>query len=278
MSHDGSIHKGSWLTDGATLTLNVEDTKLSIPKASLQPVKGVPAGTRFVVRLLQPLSSRTAKEGMAIKAVSITPIVVDGEILIPQGSSIEGTLTEAKGVGWGFKHETASLTIDWNRATLADGRTLPITARVFQVENAQESIKADGKIQGIRSTGTPGHSVENGVLSFAGIDPIAYIFAASAGSAVFGFAEPEILYNAGTELILEYTKPLITSQAYPPSVNPSATTTEEREQLQSFVKNNSLPHQNQGLPQGLRSYQSHLPRAPRRIASRLPCRRLAPKR
>jgi hypothetical protein len=236
MSHDGSIHKGNWLTDGATLTLNVEDTKLSIPKASLQPIKGVPAGTRFVVRLLQPLSSRTAKEGMAIKAVLITPIVVDGEILIPAGSAIEGTVAKANGVGWGFKHETASLTIDWNRATLADGRTLPITARVFQVENAQEAVNANGKIQGIRSTGTPGHSVENGVLTFAGIDPIAYIFAASAGSAVLGFAEPEILYNASTELILEYTKPLITSQAYPPSVNPSATTTAERQQLQSFVK------------------------------------------
>jgi hypothetical protein len=236
MSHDASIHKGNWLTDGATLTLNVEDAKLSIPKTSLQPIKGVPAGTRFVVRLLQPLSSRTAKEGMVIKAVSITPIVVDGDILIPAGSSIEGTVTKANGVGWGFKHETASLTIDWNRATLADGRTLTITARVFQVENAQEAVNANGKIQGIRSTGTPGHSVENGVLTFAGIDPIAYIFAASAGSAVLGFAEPEILYNAGTELILEYTKPLITSQAYPPSVNPSATTTAEREQLQSFVK------------------------------------------
>jgi opacity protein-like surface antigen len=236
MSHDGNIHKGVWNSDGVTLSLTVDLATLSIPQASLQAVKGVPAGTRFAVRLLQPLSSRTAKEGMAVQAVSITPNVIDGDILIPDGSSIEGTVTKANGVGWGFKHETASLTIDWNRITLADGRTLPTTARVFQVENAQEAVKADGKIQGIRSTGTPGHSVENGVLSFAGVDPIAYIFAASAGSAVLGFAEPEILYNAGTELVLEYTKPLITSQVYPPSVLPSADTAAEREQLQSFVK------------------------------------------
>jgi opacity protein-like surface antigen len=236
MSHDGNIHKGIWQTDGTTLALIIDGAKLSVPRAPLQVVKGVPAGTRFSVRLLQPLSSRTAKEGMTVKAVSISPIVIDGDILVPRGSSIEGTVIQANSVGWGFKHETASLTIDWNRATLADGRVLPITARVFQVENAQEAVNANGKIQGIRSTGTPGHSVENGVLSFAGVDPIAYIFAASSGSAVLGFAEPEILYNAGTELILEYTKPLITSQAYPPSVLPSATTAAEREQLQSFVK------------------------------------------
>ena len=236
ISHDGNIHKGVWNSDGVTLSLIVDGATLSAPQSSLLPVKGVPAGTRFSVRLLQPLSSRTTKEGMVVKAVSISPNVIGGDILIPEGSSIEGTVTKANGVGWGFKHETASLTIDWNRITLAEGRTLAITARVFQVENAQEAVKSDGKIQGIRSTGTPGHAVENGVLSFAGIDPIAYIFAASAGSAVLGFAEPEILYDAGTELILEYTKPLITSQVYPSSVLPSADTAAEREQLQSFVK------------------------------------------
>jgi hypothetical protein len=236
MMNDGAIHQGHWHTDGKTVELNVDSANLSIPQASLIPVKGVPAGTRFSVRLLQPLSSRTAKEGMTVNAVSITPIVIDGDLLIPEGSAIEGIITQANGVGWGFKHETASLTIAWNKATLADGRVLPITARVFQVENSQEKTTDKGKVQGIRSTGTPGHSAENGVLTFAGIDPIAYIFAASAGSAVLGFAEPEILYNSGTELILEYTRPLITAQTYPFSVLPSATTTTQQAELQTFVK------------------------------------------
>ena len=109
---------------------------------------------------------------------------------------------QANAVGWGFKHETASLTIDWTEATLPDGRALDIDVRVFEVENAQEKVTAKGKIQGIRSTGTIGHTVQNGVLAFAGIDPIAYIFASASGSAVLGFAEPEILYPGGTELIL----------------------------------------------------------------------------
>jgi hypothetical protein len=113
-----------------------------------------------------------------------------------------------------------------------------LTARVFQVENAKESVK-NGKIKSVRATATPGHSAENGVLTFAGIDPIAYIFAQSAGSAVLGFAETEILYNAGTELILETQKPLLTTQAYPPTVEPAADTEAEKNDLQAFVK--SLP-------------------------------------
>ena len=236
LSNDDIVHQGHWQTDGRTLSITADQTRLSIAQNSLQAIRGVPASTRFSVRLLQPLSSHTAKQGMIVKAVSIMPIVIDGQILVPEGSRIEGTVTQANSTGWGFKHETASLTLDWNRVALADGRVLPITARVFQVENAQEKTGSDGKIQGIRSTATPGNSAENGVLTFAGVDPIAYLFASAAGSAVLGFAEPEILYNAGTELILEYTKPLITGQSYPPSVLPSATSTAARQQLQDFVK------------------------------------------
>jgi hypothetical protein len=236
VDHDGSVHKGDWHTDGTTLHVITGATSLSLPQSSLAKVTGVPAGTRFSVRLLQPLSSRREKEGMTVKAVSITPLVVDGRIFLPQGSIIEGIVTQANGVGWGFKHETASLTIDWNHATTPDGHSLAMDARIYQVENSQEKVTSKGKIQGIRSTGTPGHSAENGVLTFAGIDPIAYIFASAAGSAVLGFAEPEILYNGGTELILEYVKPLITAQTYPFSVLPSANSEAQREHLQALVK------------------------------------------
>jgi hypothetical protein len=233
---DGSLRAATWRTDGETLNLTGPSANYTVPVRELQPVKGVPAGWRFSIRLTQELSSYKVREGDLIHAVSITPVVVDGEILIPSGSNLEGKVGQANRVGWGFHHETASLTIDWNKATLADGRVLEIDARVFQVENAQEKVTDKGKIQGIRSTGTIGNSVENGVLTFAGIDPIAYVFATASGSAVLGFAEPEILYHAGTEMILENVRPLVTDQVYPPSIHPDADTPADREKLQAFVK------------------------------------------
>jgi opacity protein-like surface antigen len=242
MTSDGVVRKGIWHTDGQVLELQSETGTAiySVPWAELGTVKGIPAGKRFGVRLLQELSSQTTHEGAVVKAVSITPIVVNGEILIPAGSTFEGKVVQADSTGWGFKHERASLTIEWTKATLQDGRELAMEASVYDVENAQESVNQTGKIQGIRSTGTPGHTAQNGVLAFAGIDPVAYIFASSSGSAVLGFAEPEILYHAGTELILENTRPLLTSQTYPPSVAPWATTPSQREDLQAFVK--TLPY------------------------------------
>jgi LssY C-terminus len=242
MTMDGVVHKATWQTDGQVLRLQLETGTpvYSVLWGELAAVKGVPAGKRFGVRLVEELSSRTTHEGDMVKAVSVTPVVVNREILIPAGSNFEGKVVQANSTGWGFKHETASLTISWTKAALPDGRELAIDMRVFEVENAQESVTDKGKIQGNRSTGTPGHSAQNAVLSLAGIDPIAYIFASAAGSAVLGFAEPEILYHAGTELILENLTPLLTSQAYPPSVQPSADTSEARMELQLFVK--KLPY------------------------------------
>ena len=244
---DGSLRKRRWSTDGANVTL-FDDSKTSetVPISSLRAIKGVPAGARFGVRLTQELSSVKTHKGYLVKAVSITPVVVDGEILIPASSAIEGTVVEANGVGWGFKHETASMTIHWIKATTPDGHVLDLDARVFAAENAQEKVNAKGRIQGIRSTATIGHSVENGVLTFAGIDPMAYIFASASGSAVLGFAEPEILYPSGTELILEIAKPLITADVYSPSVMPAAGNAEAQEQLQKFVKRLSFRTRTKG--------------------------------
>src|SRR6185312_6359358 len=117
--------------------------------------KGVPAGKKFSVRLIDELSSRRTHEGATVRALSITPVVVEGEILIPAGSELEGKVVQADSVGWGFKHERASLTVDWTKVKLVDGRELALTVRMFQVENAQEAVKENGQIKGIRSTGTP---------------------------------------------------------------------------------------------------------------------------
>lgn len=242
VSADGTINHPTWHTDGETLEMHTkrETAPYQVPWADLVTVPGVPAGKLFGVRLEQALSSRTTHEGDTVKAVSITPVVVNGVILVPADSEFEGKVVQADNTGWGFKHETASLTLHWQKATLPDGRELSLDMRVFQVENARETVTSQGKIQGIRSTATPGYTEENGILTFAGIDPIAYVFASAAGSAVLGFAEPEILYPAGTELVLDNLKPLLTAQAYPPTIGPSAESPAQQDALESFVK--TLPY------------------------------------
>jgi hypothetical protein len=210
---------GKWLTDGYKFYVTAGSRPADAWALSeLNSVTGIPAGSRLNVRLLAPLSSRTAKKGTPVEAVLISPAMFDGKILTPQGSEFHGVVVDGHGVGWGIRRETAALTLHFDTVKLPDGRTLPIDARVFRVENSREVVTDAGTIQGIRATGTLGHSAVNEVASLVQIDPIAYLFTASSGTALLGFAEPEILYNAGTELDIAFNLPVITSQEYAPRV------------------------------------------------------------
>lgn len=235
-SKNGQFSAGNWSTDGQSMAVVLKDgSRLEWPRTSLTQVDGVPAGSRLVVRLLQQLSSHKAKEGDSVQAVLISPALIDGKIFLPQGSEFSGTITKAHGVGWALRHETAALTLEFNSAKLPDGQTLPIHTRLYQVENSREKVDK-GSIQGIRSTGTLGHTAESRVASVAAVDPVAYLFATVSATAALGFAEPEILYPAGTELQVEFTSPLITSKVFSPTVPPLASSPSERDQLLKFVR------------------------------------------
>jgi LssY C-terminus len=234
---NGEVDRGHWIKAASNFQVTSSRGVLATwPEAELHPVAGIPADNKITLRLLQPLSSLTAKEGMAVKAVSITPALDRGSILIPQGTEFSGKIVQAHGVGWGVKHESAALTLHFDNARLADGRTIAVDALVFKVENAQETVTATGKIQGIRSTGTLGNSAENKISSLAQIDPVAYLFLGASGPAVLGFAEPEIRYNAGTDLTIVFHTPVITSQTYPPNVPRMDLSAQRQEDFDAMVK------------------------------------------
>ena len=211
----GEIQQGHWITDGSKFfILPAKVAGSTWELADLKAVTGVPAGSRLNVRLLDPLSSRTARKGTPVTAALISPGVFDDAILLPQGTEFRGRVVAAHGVNWGIRHETAALTLHFESVRLPNGSSLPIDAQVFQVENSREHVTANGTIQGVRSTGTIGHSAENQIASLAQIDPMGYAFTTTSGPAVLGFAEPEILFNAGTELEVAFNRPLITATRY----------------------------------------------------------------
>jgi hypothetical protein len=148
-----------------------------------------------------------------VKAVLSSPAVINGKILIPQGSEFSGTVTKAHGVKLGIRHGTAALTVEFDSATLPDSCAISIHTRLYQVENSRETVNSKGAIQGIRSTGTTGHSAECKIASVAAI-----------------------LYPSGTEMQIEFLAPLITSTSYPSTIPTLVPTEEERAELVQFVR------------------------------------------
>ena len=135
-----------------------DGAQLDWSRASLKRAVGVPAGWRLVVRLLQPLSSSTAKNDMPVAAVLISPALVDGKLLIPSGATLKGKVTKAQPVGMAVVHETAALSVEFNQLHLPNGDTRALHCRLYRVENSREKVDGAGTIHGIRSTGTLGYA------------------------------------------------------------------------------------------------------------------------
>src|SRR5215467_11184194 len=59
----------------------------------------VPQGTRLPLLLVNAVTTRNAKPGDPIYLETLFPVVIDGRILIPAGSYVQGEITKAKRPG-----------------------------------------------------------------------------------------------------------------------------------------------------------------------------------
>jgi hypothetical protein len=132
------------------------------------------------------------------------------------------------------------MTIEFTSATLPDGSVLPIHTRLDRVENSRESVNEEGMIKEVRSTGTPGYSAERKIASVATLDPVAYLFTSVTAVAVLGFADPEIRYSAGTEVLIQFVAPVVTTRTYPRTVPEFPGSEEDQKNLVQLVRNLSF--------------------------------------
>jgi len=198
--------------------------------------ESVSVGTKLEIRLQQPISSYATGKGTKISGVLVAPLTEGGEMLLPLGTTVEGSVVAVRKVGLGVIHETARLDLLFDRVVLSNGDSVPLQCRIIEVENARETVDAQGRVQGIRSTATLSNRASGIVGSLAFGDPIAAIFTTAASASVLRFSEPEISLPAGTELIAELTAPIVLSKTEPILIPPIATTPEEKEDLSKLVE------------------------------------------
>lgn len=174
----------------------------------------------------------------------IAPVLESGHALIPIGAHVAGRVVSIKRVGVGMLRESANLTIQFDKLILPGGLTLDLSTRVVEIDNARESVNGQGKIQGIRSTGTVGYRANNFLAGFAMFDPIAYIYVTVASARMLRFSEPEIWFPAGTELSVKLLAPLQLTTTYEavPSIKSSSS---EKSALRSLLR--AMPYRTSTL-------------------------------
>jgi opacity protein-like surface antigen len=198
--------------------------------------ESVSVGTKLEIRLQQPISSYSTQKGTRISGVLVAPLTEAGEMQLPLGTTVEGSVVAVRKVGLGVIHETARIELRFDRVVLSDGESVPLQCKVIEVENARESVDAQGRIQGIRSTATLSNRASGFVGSLAFGDPIAAIFTTAASASILRFSEPEISLPAGTELVAELTAPIVLPKMQPILVPPIATTPADRADLLKLVE------------------------------------------
>ena len=105
----------------------------------------IPSGTRFEVRLLDPISSAGNKSGDTFKAALEQDLVADGKIAVPRGSTVTGQLMGVKGSGRVEGRAALSITL----TEIMIGKTAyPIQTNTLSFE-AEKTTKQDATKVGI---------------------------------------------------------------------------------------------------------------------------------
>ncbi|MBZ5728260.1 MAG: TrbI/VirB10 family protein [Acidobacteriia bacterium] len=106
----------------------------------------VPAGTHIPMVLLNAVDTKHSHEGDRIYLKTSVPIALDGRIVIPRGSSVTGTVAEAKQAG--RVKGKGELFLRFDSLTLPNGVTRDLRSRVGSSDGAGTVDRKEGKIGG----------------------------------------------------------------------------------------------------------------------------------
>lgn len=164
--------------------------------------QNLPAGTALEVRLSGATGSRISHAGDAIEATIIAPVTVHGRIVVPQGSTLLGSVANATAIGFGLEHSTASITYSFHTLRLPGGTTVPVNTQTVEVETAKEHVDEFGTVHGIHPIVSLSSSLSFCAVPLLFVDPPIGASALAIKSLIAPSPDPEIRFPAGTELVL----------------------------------------------------------------------------
>jgi len=172
----------------------------------------LPAGTQLHVRLINSVGSYASRVGTPVRAVLIAPAVVEDQVLLPVGSVLSGVVKKVNRVGYGIRHETATLDLAFTNLTFPLGDEQPLSARVSEVDTGRESVNRSGNIQELRSTSSITYRITGYIRTALTLDLHYQVASWLIKSLIVQVPEPEIYFPAGVELTVSLNRPLVINQ------------------------------------------------------------------
>lgn len=194
-THAKSRHEASGAAGSAAAAAPAPTMK------AVQPVE-VEAGTALHVRLASALSSASASAGDGFHGTLSQPVLVNGQIAIPQGASVSGTVVAADSAGH-FKGQSR-LELDVTQISF-NGQSYPVSTTAITRLSSNRSTRSTEAIGGGAAVGAligalAGHGKGAAIGAIAG---------AGTGTAVQGLTKPpEVTLPAETVLRFDLKAPV----------------------------------------------------------------------
>ncbi|HLK18203.1 MAG TPA: hypothetical protein VKT81_04570 [Bryobacteraceae bacterium] len=102
----------------------------------------IPAGAHLLLRMENSLTTRTAKEGDYVYLRTATPVSVDGQIIVPVGSYVQGVVAQTKRSG--RVSGRAELAIRLETLTLPQGKVVKFAPHLNSVDSGDSGQAVAG--------------------------------------------------------------------------------------------------------------------------------------
>lgn len=114
----------------------------------------IPQGSHVLLRLENSVSTRTAREGDYVYLRTAAPIAAGGQIVVPEGSYVQGVVTHA--VRSGRVKGKAELAIRIDTLTLASGKVIKLSPHLQSVDSEGAEQKVDSNENEIKQGSSHG--------------------------------------------------------------------------------------------------------------------------
>jgi hypothetical protein len=193
-------------------------SRLRLP-APAQPSDYVlTAGTRILLRLTNSVDTKHSVPGDRVYLQTAVPVFLNGRMVIPQGSYVTGSLTEAQRAG--RVKGKSELNLRFETITLPNGVVRDLLSRAGSVDTRGNLDRTEGRVEGESNKGGDARTVATTTAAGTGVGSIAGAAAghmgmgagigAAAGAVaglagVFGSRGPDVVLRQGTtmELVLD---------------------------------------------------------------------------
>ena len=194
---------GQAVQDGGAKTLATTSAAAETPSSYT-----VPAGTEIFLRLKTPVSTTSSHLNETVEAEVERDVEINGGVVIPFGAIVSGRI--AMLIPSSSPTDRAKVLLKFDQLKLPGQAAIPLTCHVSEVDNARETVLANGTIQGVLASELPVTLLNSAIAKIqkktGGTDQ-----SQQGGGSPFGGPDTSINYAAGTEFSVVLDKPLSVS-------------------------------------------------------------------